>query len=107
MSTAPTTERPPVPNFAPTPKARYRMSGTRISEHRALLELPAFEKAIDAALAEYEAQIAQNTTQNPNLAATNGFKSAGVHEFLYTLRTLSEQSKIIRTIPNDNLTHGV
>lgn len=109
---AETATQPPRPanapvNMAPTPKNRFRMSGTRISDHRKLIENPAFEGSVDYAMAEYQMILAMDTSHNPSQAAYNGLKACGAQEFLDVLKRLSEQPIMPRVVQPANLNHQV
>lgn len=95
----------PEPNLAPTPKFRFRESPNNISEHRTMIESRPFQRAIDFALLNYQLAVAQTVTDNPQNAAYAGLKMAGVQEFLFMLKTLSEEPRIVRTVKEENLDH--
>ena len=80
----------------PTPKTRFQTEEA-IKAHHALLENPAFQQAEDMALLSYGRSLAHNlvTIQNPQEAQVasmaNGWKLAGVQEFLAEFHSLAEK----------------
>jgi hypothetical protein len=84
----------------PTPKSRFQAEDANIKAHHALLENPAFQKAEDMTLLSYQRSLAHDTgtNTNPQVAAmVNGWKLAGVQEFLAEFHNLAE--KKIETPP--------
>jgi hypothetical protein len=73
----------------PTPKTRFLESGLRISEHRKMVDSPAFQAGADSALLEYSALLSTQSVDGQG-AAANHFKLRGAQEFLQVLRNLSE-----------------
>lgn len=94
-------------NLNPSPKFRFRESNQNISDHRALVETRTFQRACDYALMEYQAQLAIQASENPQLAGAVGLKLAGANEFLMTLRLLSEMPRIVSKPVIQNLDHKV
>ena len=92
------------PNFTPSPKLRFRLSGDNIKKHHELLELREFDRALDFAMLEYQHQLALNT-RDANGACEAGYKMKGVQEFVYLLKTLSEEQKVNPVIVPSNLDH--
>jgi hypothetical protein len=88
----------------PTPKARFQAEEANIKAHHELLQSPAFQKAEDLALMNYNRQLAFNLVNaaNPQESQVhgmvNGWKMAGVQEFLAEFHNLAEK-KITATAP--------
>lgn len=94
-------------NLNPSAKTRFQESNQNISDHRAMVESRAFQRACDFALMEYQGQLALVSSENPQLSGAVGLKLAGANEFLMTMRLLSEAPRLIpRRVP-DNLDHKV
>ncbi len=72
-----------------------------------MMETRPFQRAIDYALLEYQAQLAQEVSSNPQSAAFSGLKMTGAQEFLQTLRLLSETPSLPKRQPTVNLDHSV
>lgn len=106
MTQTPTigTNRQP-PNLNPSPKTRFRESGDNISKHKALLEMREFDRAIDYAFMQYQADLAARCA-DANGAMAMGLKLCGAHEFVQTLRTLTEVAKVLPVPQDDNLRHS-
>ena len=102
MSNQATTTTPKSPNLNPIAKERFRQSPQNISDHRALVESRAFDRAMDFAKLQYMTELA-NSTHDNNAAMANGWKVRGVEEFCGVMRTLSEHQIIQVVMPNDNL----
>ena len=77
------------PNVNPTPKARFQSAPQNITAHHAMIERDSFDKAADAALLQYCADMAQQT-RDGNSAMAMGFKLQGALEYLQTLKLLEE-----------------
>lgn len=91
------------PNVNPSPKARFQSVAQNITAHRAMLERDSFDKATDAAMLQYSADLA---TQNRdgNCAMAMGFKLQGAMEFLQTLKLLAEVGQApAKRVDTDNL----
>lgn len=85
------------PSFANlTPRDRFQQSGTRISDHRAMVGSPIFEWAADAALLEYANMVSRATTSTEAMGA--GLKVQGAIEFLKILKTLAEPAAQITPV---------
>lgn len=82
----------------PSPKTRFQQSGNNVSEHRKLIDLPAFQRGVDMALLQYQATVAEQV-RDGNSAASAGLRLLGVHEFLTTFRLLSEPAEIPKPLP--------
>lgn len=90
-------------NGNPSPKSRFMLSADNITKHRNLVDSREFERGVDFALLEYQAQLMQYATDG-NGAAAVGIKLRGVHEFLQTFRLLGEELKVVTpTIVRDHL----
>ena len=81
-------ETPPV-IINPSPKQFFRSSGTKISNHRKVMESPVLKESIDAALLQYQFLLA-GATQDSNGAAAGMFKLKGALEVIDVLYKLSE-----------------
>ena len=81
----------------PTPKARFQQAEANIKAHHELLQNPAFEKAEDAALMSYNRSLAfqlvnaKDPQQAQVYGMVNGWKLAGVQEFLAEFHNLAEK----------------
>lgn len=95
------------PNLNPSPKTRFRENPQSITEHRAILEGRSFQKSLDYALLEYQAQLGLTVSENPNMASVAGLKVTGALEFLQTFKTLSETARLPQRAPAPNLDHKV
>jgi hypothetical protein len=78
------------PQVNPSPKTRFQAVNGHISAHRSMIELPAFDRAADAAMLEYSAFTTQQNVDG-NSAMATGFKLQGAREFLAVFKTLAEQ----------------
>ena len=89
-------QEPPIqrPNTNPTPRARFQSGTNNIRDHRALLESPAFERACDFALLEYQRALADQS-RDGNSAMAVGFRAMGAIEFLGILKTLGEPAAVL------------
>lgn len=91
------------PNVNPTPRQRFQSVKGCIEAHRSLLEIPAFDRALDHACLEYQTRLGNEAT-DPNRAMAVGFKMAGMFEFLTILKTLAEAAPTAPPKPpSDNL----
>lgn len=85
----------------PTPKSRFQSVDTNIKAHHDLLESPAFQRAEDMALLSYNNTLAHQLVNaaNPQEAQVsgmvNGWKLAGVQEFLATFHSLAEKPVVV------------
>ena len=91
----------PIPINASS-KHRFQLSGTRISDHRAMVHSDIFQTSTDAAMAHFVA-IASMQMTDVNGAAACGLKIRGAHEFLDTLKTLAEAPMAPPAAARDNL----
>lgn len=82
------TQNGPIPNL--TPKARFQLSGDSISKHRQMVDSREFERGLDFALLQYQADCCLREN-NPTVL---GLKIVGAQEFAKTLRLLSEKEEI-------------
>lgn len=96
------TNPPPAANLNPSPKARFMQSGTRISNHRALIMSDAFEDAADAAMLQMQRAMA-NDIKDGNSAMAAGFRMLGAQEFLANFRLLAETPRAPSPPVRDNL----
>ena len=84
----------------PTPKARFQDIEANVKGHHALLENPAFNRAEDMAMLNYNRTLAKDLleSQNPQLTAMqNALKLAGVQEFINEFRMLAEKKQVIES----------
>lgn len=91
------------PTVNPSPRARFQSIANNITQHRSLIEQPAFDRGADAALLEYAAALSRSNS-NGNEAMASGFKLQGAMEFLMMFKTIAEQAPIMsRPKDPDNL----
>lgn len=90
----------------PLPKTRFQETDKNVTKHRDLIGSDNFQRAIDFALLQYQAQVAlEPLNGNFNAAAAAHFRQLGALEFVQTLRLLAE-SPTPRSVSNtDNLDH--
>lgn len=74
--------------------------------HRALLDRPEMQRAIDYAALEYQRQLCEQGA-DANAAAGNHFKMKGALEFVHVLKYLSEVPQRPAVLPSPNLDHSV
>jgi hypothetical protein len=86
----------------PSPKRRFLEVPANVHAHRALIDLPQFEKSADAALLEYCAALASQVKDH-NTALCVGLKLQGAFEYSQTFRMISETFKVQSPVINDNL----
>lgn len=89
----------------PTPKHRFQESKDNISKHRDLVASKEFERAVDFALLQYQAQLATSVNPDFNGMAAMGLKILGVQEFVRTFRMLSESPTAPEQRVEGNLDH--
>jgi hypothetical protein len=77
------------PTVNPSPKARFMAVASNLREHRAMIEKPEFDRAIDAAQLEYQKLLAGQAVDG-NTAMSAGFRAQGAIEFIGILKTLAE-----------------
>lgn len=88
----------------PTPKSRFQAEEVNIKAHHELLQSPAFQRAEDMALLSYNNTLAHQLVNAPNpqeaqvCGMVNGWKLAGVQEFLATFHSLAEKP-VVATPP--------
>lgn len=71
-----------------------------------MMETREFERGLDFALMEYQAQLAMECSANPlQMGGVTGLKLTGAHEFIQTLKLLSEKPSISRPVVTQNLDH--
>lgn len=104
IPTAPIGIVTPGPIVNPSPKNRFRLTKGFVGEHRAMLESPAFDRALDFAMLQYQLQ-AGAQIQDTNGGLAYGYKLLGVQEFVAVLRTLSEEVRIETAKNDENLNH--
>lgn len=87
----------------PLPKTRYQSNATVIREHREMVDSMVFQRAVDMALLQYQAELC-GRNGDMSAAAGSHFKATGALEFLHILKTLSESAPAVpRTVDRDNL----
>ncbi len=96
-------ERPPV---NPSPKFRFLTTEIFLNQHRALIDRPETQRAIDFALLEYQRILCEQNS-DANAAAGNHFKVKGALEFVNVLKNLSETPNRVPVIVPANLDHSV
>ena len=86
-----------------SPRTRFQMSGTKLSNHRDLITREDFRNAIDTALLEYQSQLSLKCTDQ-YAAMRNGLCILGANEFVAVLRKLADKDDVAPMVkPNDNL----
>lgn len=93
---------PPRPNLA-TPKQKFQMSSTRISDHREMVGSDIFQEATDSALLEYQSRVVLGSKGTMEGAAAGFLKIAGAHEFVLLLKNLAENIPVPAAVRDDNL----
>ena len=78
----------------PSPRVRFQAIPNAITQHKAMLENPAFDRACDHAMFEYNRLCAEQI-RDGNSAMAAGFKTQGALEFLQTLKTLAEAAPVM------------
>src|SRR6266446_9571429 len=94
-------------NPNPTPKGEFVSSADNLKAHHALIEQPAFERAIITALAEFTRQAAMSTPGDATPAAAQMFRIQGAHAFVDVLMHLAETPTNIVQVPRGNLNHRI
>jgi hypothetical protein len=90
-----------------SPKARFLNVPANISNHHALVDSEAFNRALDTALLEYQGMLAQRAVKSPADAGMAGMALVGAQELTYILKGLSEvpkiqpQVRIVDQLPDD------
>jgi hypothetical protein len=90
-----------------SPKARFQQTKAVVETHKRMVESEIFEKATEAALLEYQAELSANPNNqgNGNSAAAAFFKLTGAQEYIATLRALANTPRQPPQAPNLNLNH--
>lgn len=89
----------------PSPKARFLASKPYIEAHRALIDRPETQRALDYAMLEYQRVLCEQRGDG-SVAAANFFKIAGASEFLHVFKNLSEVPRTVSVVPTGNLEHA-
>lgn len=90
----------------PTPQARFQQLSTNITQHRALIEKPELDRAIDVALLEYQRQLVMvGPPENFNMAASAHIRMTGALEFIQVLRNLAETPRAFTAVTRGQLDH--
>lgn len=92
------------PTLNPTPKARFIESQELVKSHMALIEREDFQRALDAALLQYQLTLSLEA-KDANAAAAAHFKITGVLEFLHQFKYLGLAPTPPRTKPQGQLDH--
>lgn len=95
----------PIAQITASPKTLFQQNPMFVTQHRSMLELPTFDRSTDAALLEYQARLAAEVSENPQLAAFAGLKACGALEFLRTLKMLGVLPTVVRHETSGNLNH--
>lgn len=90
----------------PSPKKRFQESVDNVSKHRDLIQTREFERAIDFALLQYQANLAQVDLANFNLAASCHLRMLGAQEFVQVLRMLGESVSMPNRVGLEELNHN-
>lgn len=88
----------------PSPKTKFISHENNVKNHRALLDRPEFDRAVDVGLLEYQRVLCE-TRGDMSMAAANHYKLAGAQEFVHVLRNLSETPKPPAAPATGNLQH--
>lgn len=88
----------------PSPKQRFQETVAHITAHRDLIQSPAFTRAADLALLQYQGQLCLESG-DLNTAAAKHLRMQGALEFLQTFRMLSESPSLPSTNRVANLDH--
>jgi hypothetical protein len=96
--------RTPLTN--PQPKQRFQNSGDNVSRHRDMIDSTEFQRAADFGMLQYAAYLGSQVSDG-NSAMAVGFQLKGAHDFLMTLRNISEAPALPARIPSSNLDHTV
>jgi hypothetical protein len=100
-----------VPTITLSPKQRFQRIRNAVSDHRAMLEVPAFERALDSAEAEYVHRLCELAPKDVDSSSNIGASAAcfqrilGMHEFVSVLKKLSENPTVPKFVTQDNLQH--
>ena len=94
-----TTDAPP---RNPSPKQRFQQNTRLVKDYVGILDNPAFQVALDAALLEYQ-QLVSSQAKDALSASAAGFKIQGALEFVRTLKTLADTEVPTRRRDMDNL----
>lgn len=86
-----------------SPKTRFQESGQNLSKHRSLVESTEFQKALDVAMLQYNAELASKCT-DANAAMRLGLCILGAQEFVAVLKNLGVTPVAPTRKPSDNLT---
>ncbi len=78
---------PPVRN--PSPKQRFHESNDNLAKHHKLVDAPEYQRGIDYALLQFQADLAVRCGDASN-AHIMGIKLSGVLEFLEVLKRLAD-----------------
>jgi len=83
-------QTPSTPKYVnPSPRVRFQDVKQYVSEHRALMEDPRVQRAMDYAFLEYQRQLCDLKVDG-NGAAANHFRMLGAMEFMTTFLLLGE-----------------
>lgn len=77
----------------PSPRTRFQSKPANLTNHRSMIDSEAFERASDAALAEYCLSLADQV-RDGNTALAAGFRLLGAHEAFNVLKTLADPAPI-------------
>ena len=91
------------PSLNPSPKSIFLKNSGFITDHRALIESDAYQRAETFALLQLMRMLAAKASADPSIAAANHFALVGVHQYLDVLRNLSETQVVIARRDPDNL----
>ena len=87
-----------------SPKQRLLSVSQWVGEHRQMVDSPAFTRACDLAMLQYQHQ-ATKQIGDLNTASAAGLKMQGAIEFIAILKNLSETAPPPTQRPDDNLQH--
>lgn len=103
IPSGPTTTPIVQPEYNPSPRARYQAGLGNLTAHKSLLEITAFDRAVDFALMQYVSDLSEQAAQAAD-AVSVGYRLKGAKEFISVLKTLAAQPKqTTRTPITDNL----
>lgn len=90
-------------NVNPTPKAKFLENQQHVKEHMDLIVRPDFQRAIDVALLQMQAEqvLRFNGQQYESVASFHRIE--GAMQFVQTLRLIGMQAKTPHIVDRDNL----
>jgi hypothetical protein len=90
----------------PQPKARFQESTQNVTQHRDMVAITPWQRAMDFGMLQYCSLLAQQVTDGSSAMAV-GFKLQGALEFQMTARMLAETPISAQRAAQDQLDHAV